>query len=116
MYYPPNHGGLYRAPVNTPVYPPTYQQNGMYWQHYQNPNPLQHQFNGPNQFNGPQQGGPVYPQQQPRPRSDMWAAFKTKDGKFDFDKASNTLDQVVKVGSQISPIVKQVGGFFITKD
>ncbi|WP_078595401.1 YppG family protein [Evansella clarkii] len=111
MYYPPNHGRPGRPPVNQPPMYPPYQSQGMYWQQ-----PYQ-AHNGQQTNSRP--GGANYPQgqpQPPRPGAGILSAFKTKDGKFDFDKASTTIDQVVKVGNQISPLVKQVGSFFSTKN
>ncbi len=41
--------------------------------------------------------------------------FMGENGKFDFNKASNALDQVVKTANQVSPIVKQIGSLFTPK-
>lgn len=51
----------------------------------------------------------------PGPGSKLMSAFQTEEGKFDFQKAMTTVDQVVKTANQVSPLVKQVGSFFITK-
>ncbi|WP_307323177.1 YppG family protein [Evansella vedderi] len=56
-----------------------------------------------------------YPPLPPRPTTSFMNAFKNEQGKFDFEKTSNTIDQVVKLGNQISPIVKQVGSLFGAK-
>ncbi|WP_100404206.1 YppG family protein [Bacillus solitudinis] len=42
-------------------------------------------------------------------------AFTSEDGKFDVGKTVQTVDQVVKTVHQVSPLVKQVGAFFIKK-
>jgi hypothetical protein len=59
--------------------------------------------------NQQQQGG------QQNPGAKLMSAFQTSDGKFDFQKAMTTMDQVVKTANQVSPLVKQVGSFFTTK-
>lgn len=41
--------------------------------------------------------------------------FTGDNGKFDFNKASNAIDQVVKTANQVSPIVKQIGALFTPK-
>lgn len=58
---------------------------------------------------------PGYYQQQPSHTSKLMSAFQTSEGKFDFQKAMTTVDQVVKTANQVSPIVKQVGSFFQPK-
>ncbi|PYZ97803.1 hypothetical protein CR205_04200 [Alteribacter lacisalsi] len=52
-----------------------------------------------------------YPGQQQK-NGGLLAAFQTKDGKFDYNKAFVTVDQVMKTASQIGPLFKQVGSFF----
>ncbi|WP_026690115.1 YppG family protein [Alteribacter aurantiacus] len=44
--------------------------------------------------------------------SGLLTPFQGKDGKFDFNKAFVTVDQVMKTANQISPLMKQVGSFF----
>ncbi|MBU9720529.1 MULTISPECIES: YppG family protein [Bacillaceae] len=135
MYYSPYRGGTPYPPVHHGMYPPP---QSLYWHPPQQPQqqaqqqqestrneqqsekkdsaqtktsqqPNQQQY--PHHFHGGYVG-PGYPPPYSRPGPGFLSAFKTEDGKFDFDKASNTLDQVVNLGNQISPIVKQVGGLF----
>ncbi|ADU30943.1 YppG family protein [Evansella cellulosilytica] len=121
MVFHPNHVRNYRQP-NHNVYPPQYPPQQMYWQQpiqQQAQAPLQQRpqqqgFNGGNlaQAQGFQQPQPPQP---PKPKSSFMNAFKNEEGKFDFEKTSTTIDQVMKVGNQISPIVKSVGSIFGTK-
>lgn len=55
------------------------------------------------------------PYQQQKPASKFMNAFQSSEGKFDFQKTMTTMDQVVKTANQVSPIVKQVGSYFIKK-
>ncbi|MBM7096009.1 hypothetical protein JSY36_09595 [Bacillus sp. H-16] len=64
-------------------------------------------------------GGSYYPHQygqygyQPQSKfGGILSTFQGKDGKFDFNKAFVTVDQVMKTANQISPLMKQVGSFF----
>ncbi|WP_280769162.1 YppG family protein [Salipaludibacillus daqingensis] len=63
--------------------------------------------------NGPYQQQHYPPQQKPSPK--FMSAFQTSDGKFDFQKTMTTMDQVVKTANQVSPIVKQMGSYFLKK-
>ncbi|MBU9710258.1 YppG family protein [Evansella tamaricis] len=127
--YPPQHGQMYwqtqPQPQQTQPAQPQGQQQDQRPVEQENQSQSQQQpQQQPNQQPNQQQhqpfpqhypggfGGPGYPHPYARPGSGFLSAFKTKDGKFDFEKASTTLDQVVHLGNQISPIVKQVGGFF----
>ncbi|WP_096189307.1 YppG family protein [Evansella halocellulosilytica] len=76
----------------------------------------QHYWHGPNQFHN-WHGNSHQTNQNPgnSTLNGIISAFQTPDGKFDINKAMTTVDQVVKTANQISPIVKQVGGFFIKK-
>ncbi|WP_088105289.1 YppG family protein [Halalkalibacter urbisdiaboli] len=56
-----------------------------------------------------------YQQMAPQKPSLFKSAFMSEDGKFDMGKTVNTVDQVVKTVHQVSPLVKQVGSFFIKK-
>ncbi|UCZ51904.1 YppG family protein [Bacillus shivajii] len=101
MLFPPKRP-IQRPPYHHGMYPPPNQQQ-QYWQPpYQQP-PWQHHANQP----------PKNPGNSPMPG--IMSAFQTQDGKFDFNKAMNTFDQVVKTANQVSPIVKQVGQYFIKK-
>lgn len=64
--------------------------------------PYKHPFYPPY---GPQQG-PGYP---------FINYFKKDDGKWDFDKISNSLNQANKLIGQVDPIVKQVSSFMKNK-
>lgn len=55
------------------------------------------------------------PYQQQKPASKFMTAFQSSEGKFDFQKTMTTMDQVVKTANQVTPIVKQVGSYFIKK-
>ncbi|SDY79290.1 YppG-like protein [Evansella caseinilytica] len=113
MYFPPNHGRQYRPPQAAyhsypqGMYGPPQQPPAHYWQP---------PGTSPGQPYNANPEGTTPPQPAQRPASSILSAFKTKDGKFDFNKASTTIDQVVKVGNQISPIIKQVGGLFSSKN
>lgn len=62
-------------------------------------------------FSGnPMTGGGQIPN--PSYKGPFISAFITPDGKFDFAKTFQTVDQVVKTVNQVSPIVKQVSSFF----
>ncbi|MDG5789512.1 YppG family protein [Evansella sp. AB-P1] len=136
MYFPPFHGRNYHQSMNNGMYPPQFYQQSNYWQQPNQPPMQQNQGQQQSQQQNTQQppqsqsqqqqmqhapffhggpGGYSYPPHGMQKTSFM-SAFKTKDGKFDFEKASTTIDQVMKIGNQVSPIVKQVGGFFTTKN
>ncbi|MBB5172261.1 YppG family protein [Texcoconibacillus texcoconensis] len=55
-------------------------------------------------------------QHPPRTQPANWIkAFQKEDGSFDFDKATATVDQVVKTANQIHPLVKQMSNWFTLK-
>lgn len=76
--------------------------------------PYEQPFQQPYQHQQPY-GQPFQHQQQPNSGPKLLNAFKSSDGKFDLQKTMTTMDQVVKTANQVSPIVKQVGGYFIKK-
>jgi hypothetical protein len=41
--------------------------------------------------------------------------FTGPDGSFDFQKAVNQFDQMIKTVNQVSPIMKQIGALFPPK-
>ncbi|MCM3760716.1 YppG family protein [Alkalihalobacillus oceani] len=51
----------------------------------------------------------------PKKTSFLKSAFIGEDGSFDVGRTVQTVDQVVKTVSQVSPIVKQIGSFFLKK-
>ncbi|MGJ9383902.1 YppG family protein [Salipaludibacillus sp. CF4.18] len=107
-------------------YPP-YHQHNFYRPHpyhqmnnappaYQQPPPQFYQAGpsgrwGYNAQIGNYSGYPPQPQQVSK-TAKLMKAFQTAEGKFDYQKAWTTMDQVVKTANQVSPIVKQVGSFF----
>ncbi|TMW73005.1 YppG family protein [Alteribacter natronophilus] len=106
---------------NTPAYTGSPSFNGYYphqgWQqHYsQGTFPAHpHQQSGypgqpPQPYGGYYHG--YYPGQQVK-NVGLLAAFQTKDGKFDYNKAFVAMDQVMKTANQIGPFMKQVGSLF----
>lgn len=64
--------------------------------------------NAVQQYNQKQQN----PQQGP---SSPLGMFTGADGSFDFQKAVNSFDQVMKTANQMSPIMKQLGSLFTPK-
>lgn len=119
-----------------------YRNSNYYQNPYQaQPNPYGQQYYYPQQqypyYPGPQQPYGGYPMQQPnqqnfiqqQPQPDQYnqqqpsqqpgpslsSMFTGENGKFDFNKASSTIDQVVKTANQVSPIVKQLGALFTPK-
>lgn len=62
-----------------------------------------------------QQGPQALPGAVPKKASFFKSAFVGENGKFDVGRTVQTMDQVVKTMHQVSPIVKQVSGFFIKK-
>lgn len=66
----------------------------------------------PNRFGPP--GRPPHfppnmPNQQKKPFSDY---FKTPNGNWDFDKISGSIGEMNKLVGQVSPMIKQLNGFF----
>ncbi|WP_416151120.1 YppG family protein [Salipaludibacillus sp. HK11] len=114
---PNNHHPFPNAYHQQSYYPP--EPPPQYWSGPQpGPGPYYQQppYHGyaPPQHPGPySQFGQQVPQQ--KPPSKFMNAFQSADGKFDFQKTMTTMDQVVKTASHVSPLVKQVGGFFIKK-
>lgn len=101
-----------------PYQPPhPFAQPNMYWQ----PPPVKeqkHQTQHMQQQAGNMNGMlPFANNSFPRPKSNihLMNAFLNDEGKFDFEKTASTIDQVMKVGNQISPLVKQVGALFSKK-
>lgn len=116
MFYPMNQMRLPNQEYQSYPYQPPYPQQPLYWQNI----PQQGQQFGqmPQQNTGaPPNGASVFPSQQWRPKANinLMNAFKNEEGKFDFEKTAMTIDQVMKVGNQISPLVKQVGAIFSKK-
>lgn len=119
MFFPmnpmrPPHYDQYPYHSNAP-----YPYNPMYWQNppYAGQQPYQH---GMQQMPGVASNGrqPPYSNQpfgRPKSSISIMNAFKNEEGKFDFEKTSSTINQVMKVGNQISPLVKQVSDIFIKK-
>ncbi|PYZ93330.1 hypothetical protein CR194_09050 [Salipaludibacillus keqinensis] len=98
-------------------YQPPYHTPPHHWHGHQQP-PFYQQgpYQGyPPQYHQQQPGGYPAPFAQQKPASKLMSAFQTNEGKFDFQKAMTTMDQVVKTANQVSPFVKQVGSFFTTK-
>ncbi|MCE7794780.1 YppG family protein [Salipaludibacillus sp. CUR1] len=100
----PNMPHEYHQPFHPPG-PPSNQWPGYGQSYYQQ----QHPSAGYPPY---QQFGGYPPAPQQNPGSKLMQAFQTSDGKFDFQKAMTTMDQVVKTANQVSPLVKQVGSFF----
>lgn len=111
-YHSQQYGGYQQPPYpNHPMYwqgPPHYEQ------HTQAPYP-QHNQSAPTAGGAPPT--PQAFQQYGRTKASISLAnaFKNEDGQFDFEKTTNTIDQVLRVGGQISPLVKQVGSLFSPK-
>ncbi len=116
--WPPQQMSGYQQPYYHPAFPTSQQQFPGYPPPQHNPYPWGNgqqmgAVHGHYNYGGfPPYGGGGYNQPYSPPMSGMLANFQTKDGKFDFNKAFTTVDQVMKTANQISPLMKQVGSLF----
>lgn len=100
----PHHQGPYQH-----QYPQHYPHHPVQMQGYMQ-NQQHIPFQAPNMGMGQQPHG-----YKPNKASFFKTAFTNESGNFDMGKTVNTVDQVMKTMHQVSPIVKQVGSFFIKK-
>lgn len=102
-------------------YPFHPQQPMNHYQSNQNPYQFPYGFFGPNFPNMPQQqfNQQIQPNQQgPNTQQDAnfpMGMFTKPDGTFDFQKAANSFDEIMKTANQVSPIMKQLGSLFAQK-
>lgn len=106
--HPYGHYDPYYPPMSNPQqhghwsYGPSYPQGQQSVQQHQNPQ---------SQQNVQQQN-----QQQSQGYPSPMGLFTGPDGSFDFQKAINSFDQVMKTANQVSPIMKQIGSLFRPKN
>ncbi|NEU29201.1 hypothetical protein GN156_00185 [bacterium LRH843] len=100
--YPMNRG-----PYHQPHNPSFHQMPPQPFHQSRQMNPYSNQFQQP-------MNTPMHPMKPNKP-SFIKSAFINDSGKLDIGRTVQTMDQVMKTVNQISPIVKQVSGFFLKK-